>query len=424
MKIKATKLACLFFALSGMLLTAAPMGSSFTYQGRYLEGGNPANGLYEFQFTLYDAVSSGNAVAGPITQNAVPVANGLFTTALDFGNSAFNGDARWLEIAVRTNGSSGSFGTFLPRQKISPSPCATYAATSGSAATVQSGQVVKSLNGLTDVVTLSAGTNITITPSGNGLQISATGGGAGLSLPYSGNASTGGSLFELNNSGTGPAATFLGRVGVGTNNPGAALDIAGNVRASSYYNFNGNPPVPTTVDAAIFNQANLGPTISGLGFEVRTGPTPASSLRIDSAGKSRFAADVGIGYLTAGAIGSPGYGTALSFSGGPHLGLYDSDNSDPLWIARYNDASNQSELRVNIGDDYGPLAVESVDSFVVGVSDYTVGGQWRPVPLGQQLWSGSGRALPRRRFRIIRDLAPRGQQRHNTRHAVPGDDGQ
>ncbi len=110
-------------------------------------------------------------------------------------------------------------------------------------------------------------------------------------------------------------------MGVGTNNPGAALDIAGNVRASSYYNFNGNPPVPTTVDAAIFNQANLGPTISGLGFEVRTGPTPASSLRIDSAGKSRFAADVGIGYLTAGAIGSPGYGTALSFSGGPHLGL-------------------------------------------------------------------------------------------------------
>ncbi len=60
-------------------------------------------------------------------------------------------------------------------------------------------------------------------------------------------------------------------------------------------------------------------------------------------------------------------------------GFNDSDNSDPLWIARYNDASNQSELRVNIGDDYGPLAVESVDSFVVGVSDYTVGGQWRPV---------------------------------------------
>ncbi len=124
----------------------------------------------------------------------MPVANGLFTTALDFGNSAFNGDARWLEIAVRTNGSSGIFGTFLPRQKISPSPYATYAATSGSAATVQSGQVVKSLNGLTDVVTLSAGTNITITPIGNGLQISATGGGAGLSLPYSGTASTGGSF--------------------------------------------------------------------------------------------------------------------------------------------------------------------------------------------------------------------------------------
>ncbi len=196
MKTKATKLACLFFALSGMLLTAAQMGSSFTYQGRYLEGTTPANGLYQFQFTLYDALSEGNAVAGPITQNAVPVANGVFTTALDFGSSAFNGDARWLEIAVRTNGSSGSFALFVPRQKVSPSPYATYAATSGSAATVQNGQVVKSLNGLTDAVTLSAGTNITITLSGNGLQISAAGGGAGLSLPYSGTASAARLIFN------------------------------------------------------------------------------------------------------------------------------------------------------------------------------------------------------------------------------------
>ena len=40
-------------------------------------------------------------------------------------------------------------------------------------------QVVKSLNGLRDDVTLEAGNNVTITPNGNTLNISATGGGGG-----------------------------------------------------------------------------------------------------------------------------------------------------------------------------------------------------------------------------------------------------
>jgi len=46
-------------------------------------------------------------------------------------------------------------------------------------AKVASGQVVKGLNGLRDEVTLAAGANVTITPSGSSLTIAATGGGAG-----------------------------------------------------------------------------------------------------------------------------------------------------------------------------------------------------------------------------------------------------
>jgi len=42
---------------------------------------------------------------------------------------------------------------------------------------IASGQVVKTLNSLTDNVTLAAGSNVTITPSGNTLTISASGGG-------------------------------------------------------------------------------------------------------------------------------------------------------------------------------------------------------------------------------------------------------
>ncbi len=32
---------------------ADPVSTAFTYQGRLVDGGNPANGLYDFEFTLY-----------------------------------------------------------------------------------------------------------------------------------------------------------------------------------------------------------------------------------------------------------------------------------------------------------------------------------------------------------------------------------
>jgi hypothetical protein len=50
--------------------------------------------------------------------------------------------------------------------------------------------VVKSLNGLHGAVTLAAGSNVTITPSGSTLTIASSGGGGGLTLPFSGSTSS------------------------------------------------------------------------------------------------------------------------------------------------------------------------------------------------------------------------------------------
>src|SRR6266540_4026416 len=128
MKKKLFHLSTLLLALASAHLNAAPLGTAFTYQGRLTDGTNPATGTYYMLFTLHDALDGGNQVASQPT-NTVSVANGLFTVDLDFGSTAFTGNARWLTINVRTNGGVGV--DLAPRTRLAPAPNAIYASTAG-----------------------------------------------------------------------------------------------------------------------------------------------------------------------------------------------------------------------------------------------------------------------------------------------------
>ena len=103
-------------------------GTALTYQGRLTDQGSVASGVYEVEFSLHNAVSDRARVAGPITNSTVAVSNGTFTTTIDFGIAAFNGNPRWLQIGVRTNGSALPFDTLSPRQPVTPTPYAIVAA--------------------------------------------------------------------------------------------------------------------------------------------------------------------------------------------------------------------------------------------------------------------------------------------------------
>ena len=120
--------------LCGLATTSAfAQGTAFTYQGVLSLNGVAVSGSNDLPFTLYTAVSAGGIVGTSNVVNDLVMTNGLFTVTLDFG-AQFDGNARWLDLSVRTNG-AGAFSTLSPRQSVTPAPYAIYAGSAVSAAT-------------------------------------------------------------------------------------------------------------------------------------------------------------------------------------------------------------------------------------------------------------------------------------------------
>ncbi len=114
----------LVFLLVFMNATAVlAQETTITYQGRLSRAGLPANGSYDFQFSLYGSELTGTQTGEVQTHNALQVSGGEFRALMDFGAPAFDGSERWLQVAVRTNG-GGDFEILQPRQRISSTPYA------------------------------------------------------------------------------------------------------------------------------------------------------------------------------------------------------------------------------------------------------------------------------------------------------------
>lgn len=186
------------------LATSHAQSTAFTYQGRLNDGTTSANGIYNFIFTLYATNTGGTPLAGPITNSAIAVSNGLFMSTIDFGN-AFNGNTYWLEIGLQTNGGA-SFTLLTSRQLVTPVP---YAITAGN---VTGSLTLAQLP--TAVVTNGAtGLNLAGSFSGNGAFTNLTV-GSNFTVDASGNVSA-------NNLSTIPGVTS---VSVSANTPPPPLD--------------------------------------------------------------------------------------------------------------------------------------------------------------------------------------------------------
>src|SRR5438445_77077 len=129
MKTKLMQLCTQWFALFALPALLQAQTTAFTYQGFLTDQGAPANGVYDLEFRVFDALSGGGQQGGTVTADDVGVTNGLFTAMLDFGSAPFSGGAnRWLNVAVRPGASAGAYTNVAPRQPITATP---YALTAG-----------------------------------------------------------------------------------------------------------------------------------------------------------------------------------------------------------------------------------------------------------------------------------------------------
>ncbi len=102
--------------------SASGQGTALSYQGRLSQDGALVEGNYDLTFAIFEGAGAGNQIGPMLVRNPVAVTNGLFTVTLDFGSAVFTGPARWLQIAVRTSGSTNAYSTLSPRQPVTPTP--------------------------------------------------------------------------------------------------------------------------------------------------------------------------------------------------------------------------------------------------------------------------------------------------------------
>ena len=268
----------ILLALCGWTLGAAaqPLGTAFTYQGQLTESGQPANGLYDLQFCLFDSPGTPVTLACAPDFNDVPVETGQFTVALDFGATPFNGQQRWLELRVRPGAGTAGYTILAPRQLIRAVPEALRASAASAAPWA----------GLTGVP---PGFADGVDDTGSGGTVTSVTAGTGLS----GGTITGSGTIGIANGGVGAAQIAGGAVG--------ATQIAAGAVGSVQLADGGIAAIDVAPDA--LGAAQLAANAVGAA-ELADAAVDTASLQDAAVTQPKIAAGaVGAAQIAAGAVG-------------------------------------------------------------------------------------------------------------------------
>lgn len=177
---------------------------TFTYQGRLKVGGgtpDPST-LFDYRFLFFDAPTGGLQL-DEVMKVDVPYSDGSFTLPLILSSNIFQGPPVWVEIEITPppqfpDPTNPAPVRLYPRQEITPIPRSWFSDVAGkvrdnsitssmlltdavatvhlqngavTGAKIADGNVVRGLNGLKDMVTLSVEEGLALTPIGNELRL-------------------------------------------------------------------------------------------------------------------------------------------------------------------------------------------------------------------------------------------------------------
>jgi Chaperone of endosialidase len=400
------------FALAMLLLfgvgIASAQNTAFTYQGRLQDAGTNANGSYDFQFTLWDALSGGTQQPQPspatVTKTSVSVANGVFTVQLDFGASAFPGADRFLEMSVRLAG-GGAFALLSPRQPISSTPYALRSVSAGSADTAQNAQQlggVLASNYLQTVTRLSPLT-------GNGTSSSPL--GVAVPLQLSGNLLSQGIISGINTNSAG--AGIYGR----SNLTNAGGQFSAGVFGENIGIGNGVYGLSNSTDdgsGGVVGEASSGDGVIGRGG--RTGVYGSSVTGNGVGGNSGSATFAGVAAFNynggpavkgfsasgAGVIGSSTSNSGVEGSSSSGTGVSGQSTTGIGVAGRTNNANFAGVIGVNDSTGDGVRGSSNSGTAIHGVSNSGFAGYFE----GKSYFSGNvgiGTTAPTSRLHVIGD---------------------
>ncbi len=250
----------LSFVVLACCASATAQTTVFTYQGKLADNGTAANGHYDFQFSLFDALSGGAQQGTTQTVANQLVTNGIFAVSLDFVNcsgctcpTCFDGSPRFLEIAVKPTGGL-TYTTLGPRQPVSATPYA-----------------IRSLNGLS----ITGGGSFENSNTFGGVGAGASNTPSGTSTDGNFNSFFGWQAGSLNT--TGHLNSFFGWEAGGANVVGNQNAFFGFETGSSGAG-NGNTLIGSNADFATAFATGDNNTLLGFGARLNSGLTNATAI--------------------------------------------------------------------------------------------------------------------------------------------------
>lgn len=316
------------FCLSILLAWATPgsvrgQGTTFSYEGRLTEAGNPATGTYEMTFKLFDTPDVGTGVqqGAVISTPAVAASAGVFTVTLDFGAAVFDGSPRYLEISVKRAGSANPPGLLSPRQAVTPIPYAIHSLTASRLEGVDSTSFVQAnVDGNVGIGTAAPAPGVRLevdgatrlVPGGTGgfVQIGTPGGETGLSV-------IGSNRLDLRFNGQTAVLSAAGNGGPTPYQNGIVLNTNGNVGIGMGAPF----------AASIWKLQVNGPTrvtpVAGAGGAIQfSTPNGETGMSILGANRADLRFDDSTVKLVAGAgNGAPGNASGLAINTAGNVGI-------------------------------------------------------------------------------------------------------